>query len=235
MSGPTVVLQGNKDFTAIWEANIYTISYELGGGTNNPNNPSTYDVYSQNITLSAPEKDGYMFVGWYDNEQFTGDAITTIPTGSTGDKTLYAKWEENCSSNIWWNIGEGRMCLSTTRGENTGNPVLVVQIDGVPYYGMMTPVEDADLPISKCEDYHLKINVNGTVYSVHDKTVNANSDNMAQCGGACPLYYNTYEELPLDKTPDDLGRCDTVIVTNTGTYCSYNKGWHCHHSGSSND
>jgi uncharacterized repeat protein (TIGR02543 family) len=72
----------------------YSISYELNGGVNNESNPETYSVDSPTIVLEEPTKQGYKFLGWYDNTEFTGDAITQIATGSTGDITLYAKWIE---------------------------------------------------------------------------------------------------------------------------------------------
>ena len=35
---------------------------------------------------------GYKFLGWYDNSDYTGEVITKIHKGSSGDKTFYAKW-----------------------------------------------------------------------------------------------------------------------------------------------
>ena len=72
----------------------YTITYELNGGTNNVNNPATYTTSGATITLQRPNKENYKFMGWYDNDQFIGDAITEIPSGSAGDFVLFAKWEE---------------------------------------------------------------------------------------------------------------------------------------------
>ena len=46
------------------------------------------------MTLPTPTLRGYRFVGWYDNKDFNGEAITTIQ--STNEKVvLYAKWEED--------------------------------------------------------------------------------------------------------------------------------------------
>lgn len=69
----------------------YSITYELNGGTTNGNNPDFYNV-AEDKTLLVPTKEGYIFDGWFDNAELTGDAITTIPKGATGAKTFYAKW-----------------------------------------------------------------------------------------------------------------------------------------------
>ena len=84
---------GNKTLYAKWTPVTYNITYNLDSGTNNANNPATYNITSSTITLQDPNKANYKFMGWYDNAQFTGSAITTIPNGSTGNITLYAKWE----------------------------------------------------------------------------------------------------------------------------------------------
>ena len=49
---------------------------------------------TETITLKDPAKAGYTFEGWYRTEDFTGEAVTEIVQGSTGDITLYAKWEQ---------------------------------------------------------------------------------------------------------------------------------------------
>ena len=84
---------GNITLYAKWELVSYTITYELEGGTNAPENPASYNVETETITLKAPVKTGYTFGGWYKAEDFTGEAVTEIAQGSTGNITLYAKWK----------------------------------------------------------------------------------------------------------------------------------------------
>ena len=70
----------------------YTITYvNVDGATNE--NPASYNVETETITLKDPAKPGYTFAGWYKDGKFT-DEITEIPQGTTGDITLYAKWIE---------------------------------------------------------------------------------------------------------------------------------------------
>jgi uncharacterized repeat protein (TIGR02543 family) len=87
------VISGNITVYAQWTAIIYTIVYNLNGGTNNATNPGTYTVESPAITLVAPNRmGGYTFDGWYDNAGFNGDTAITIPMGNMGDKAFYARW-----------------------------------------------------------------------------------------------------------------------------------------------
>ncbi len=46
---------------------------------------------TETFVLPIPVKDGYVFVGWFDNPEGTGTAITSIPAGWYG--TLYAIWK----------------------------------------------------------------------------------------------------------------------------------------------
>jgi len=71
---------------------IYPITYKGVEGATFSTNKNSYTFESAAITLDVPTKEGYSFAGWFDNADYSGDAITTITAGSTGDKTLWAKW-----------------------------------------------------------------------------------------------------------------------------------------------
>jgi uncharacterized repeat protein (TIGR02543 family) len=85
-------ITGSTDIYAQWEAAPYSITYHLDGGTNHGGNPDDYTVESADITLQAPTKNGYAFGGWFDNDTFSGGAVTQIAAGSFGDKEFHAKW-----------------------------------------------------------------------------------------------------------------------------------------------
>lgn len=73
-------------------AETYTITYNLDGGT--LNDPVTsYTSQTNTFSLPQPTKDGSTFKGWYTNSDFSGEAVTEITKGSTGDLTFYAKWD----------------------------------------------------------------------------------------------------------------------------------------------
>ncbi len=79
---------------AQWKIQTYDIKYELNGGKNSSKNPASYTAKSKTIELSAPTKKGYTFSGWYSDKKYK-NKVTKIAKGSSGDKTLYAKWTAN--------------------------------------------------------------------------------------------------------------------------------------------
>ena len=84
-------LEGNLLLYARWNVIQYSITYENMNGASNADNPSNYNVGSDDIVFAAPTKVGSVFEGWFYDAEFTNPA-TQIETGSTGDKTIYAKW-----------------------------------------------------------------------------------------------------------------------------------------------
>lgn len=77
---------------AKWDTVDYSIAYNLDGGINYDNAPTSYTIETGTIPLGTPTKAGYDFLGWYDAET-GGNQVTQIENGSIGNKTLCAKWE----------------------------------------------------------------------------------------------------------------------------------------------
>lgn len=75
------------------ESGFSKLQYELNGGTNTNDAPTSYEE-GQALTLPIPTKEGNEFLGWYLNSDFSGESITEISADQTGDIKLYAKWEE---------------------------------------------------------------------------------------------------------------------------------------------
>ncbi|MBP5217171.1 MAG: InlB B-repeat-containing protein, partial [Bacilli bacterium] len=82
-------IASDKSLEAVWELIEYTITYDLAGGTNDENNPTSYTV-NDSVALADPQRDGYTFAGWTDADE---QAITAIPVGSVGDISLIAHWD----------------------------------------------------------------------------------------------------------------------------------------------
>ena len=93
--------EGDKTFTANWtesqsQADSYTITYNLDGGTLPDGAPTSYtgDV---DVTLLNPTKDGFDFIGWTSDEMLTPSTLVVITAGTVGDKTYTANWQEEQS------------------------------------------------------------------------------------------------------------------------------------------
>ena len=67
------------------------ITYKLGKGKNNDQNPEYY--YNQKVNLKAASKKGNPFKAWYTDSKYT-KKITTIAKNSKKNITVYAKWEK---------------------------------------------------------------------------------------------------------------------------------------------
>ena len=104
---------GDVTLYAKFEANKHNITYELDGGTNGAGNPDTYTYGIGVPNLADASKTGYAFEGWYEDEHFTGSAVTSISTTRDENVTLYAKFSV-ASYDITYELNGG------TNGE--GNP-----------------------------------------------------------------------------------------------------------------
>lgn len=87
---------GNKNYYAYFTPHSYTITYELYGGSHVISNPYTYTI-EDDIILNPAEKANYIFDGWYTDTSWTTRFERIIP-GTTGNITLYAKWEADPSN-----------------------------------------------------------------------------------------------------------------------------------------
>ena len=78
---------GDRMLTAKWTMNTYTITFDSKGGE--AVSDKKYTVETESFKLPELGRKGYTFHGWYDGET----KIETIEKGTTGNKSLVAKWE----------------------------------------------------------------------------------------------------------------------------------------------
>ena len=77
---------------------VYNIGYDTNdlANINDYEHANNFTRKTTSVTLPVLSRTGFTFAGWYDNEDFTGDPITTIDfTNSSNIKsgwTVYAKW-----------------------------------------------------------------------------------------------------------------------------------------------
>ena len=108
----TYVMGLHAEYTifAIWQRIDYPIIYNLNGGTNSRNNPTSYHIESEDIELIDASRDGFTFDGWFADSSMTTTKVTSIAHGSIGELTLYAKWAEKKNKLVFdSNGGKGTM------------------------------------------------------------------------------------------------------------------------------
>ena len=82
------------DFTQAGKPEAWGTAYQIAMGITGEL-PTTV---SKEFELPIPVKEGYVFIGWFDNPEGTGTAITAIPAGWYG--TLYAIWKAKTATNL---------------------------------------------------------------------------------------------------------------------------------------
>lgn len=70
----------------------YEITYDLDGGTNNPENVTQYAL-GENVVIKAPTKEGYIFIGWTGSNGSNPEKEVTISNDQTGNLHYVANWE----------------------------------------------------------------------------------------------------------------------------------------------
>ena len=96
----TSIAAGTKTpvtLTAKWGAageGQHAINYVANEGTLPADAPLYFDEAEGLATLPTPTREGYEFLGWFTDPEFSEvSKMTSIPSGSFEDVTLYAKWD----------------------------------------------------------------------------------------------------------------------------------------------
>ena len=109
----------NKVATAYYEDAICTITFVSNGG--NEIEPIEIIYNNPAETLPIPEKEGYFFAGWYEDETLTkqfveGDIVTK-------DLVLYASWLIKCTVHFDTNGGSSIEDIIVGKGNTISTPV----------------------------------------------------------------------------------------------------------------
>ena len=84
---------------AVITPTVYKITYILDGGTNPYNAPRQYTIETETFDLPVPQRDYYSFEGWYTEDTFV-NRVAQVSQGSTGNVTLYAKWQQTSTKGV---------------------------------------------------------------------------------------------------------------------------------------
>ncbi len=185
---------GNKEYWAKWTTVTYTIIYHSNGGS--AITDGSYTIESPEITLPLPTWTGHNFLGWFANANFTGNAITKIPTESTGDKEFWAKWDTirftiaitkgangtvvpagNASGEVTVDYGD---TVSFSFAPNDGYQVDVVKVDG----NVITPTPSTYSFKNVTGDHTLSVTFKELPPNAFNLTLQAEPSNLGTVEGA---------------------------------------------------
>lgn len=124
---------------------IYTITYYLNDGLweDDIYIPLSYTNYTNIELPTTLYKEGYVFGGWYTDVDFSGEKVSTIPYGTDGNKTYYAKWidEISCTAAEFLTIFEGYNNGSVTVHITDETPNLAVLKTGLKNTSVMIKLD----------------------------------------------------------------------------------------------
>ena len=107
----------------------YNITYEDKNGLLvDPNYEYQYEynINSEEIILPELYINNGEFIGWYDNADCEGDVITSIPSGSTGNKVFYAKFEYSSFTITYTDYDKIIVTYDTLGGSNVSSSTMSV-------------------------------------------------------------------------------------------------------------
>lgn len=76
------------------EGNVYTVTFDTNGGSAVAS--QTVEEGAKPVRPEDPTKDGFTFIGWYTDKDFTAEFDFDEPI--VADTTVYARWEKNDSA-----------------------------------------------------------------------------------------------------------------------------------------
>ena len=129
-----ITLENNHTLFAQWTENVYTVTYNLDGGTNSAGNPATFKCSNLPIALLDATKNGEYFAGWYLDAEFT-KRVTKIDAGSLKNIELWARFSQ--SPLVFDLVGSSAYSVRAANTSISGNieipqtyngkPVVVIQ------------------------------------------------------------------------------------------------------------
>ncbi len=95
----------------------YKITY-IDGGAIPYNAPRQYTIETETFELPVPQRDYYSFEGWYAEETFA-NRVAQVSQGSTGNVTLYAKWQQTSTEGLKYKqLSDGSYAVSGYDGDS---------------------------------------------------------------------------------------------------------------------
>ncbi|MCL2863553.1 MAG: InlB B-repeat-containing protein [Methanimicrococcus sp.] len=117
----SITTTGDKTLWAVFDTTptVYNIVYNGVEGTDTNTNPATFDIYDLPFALDdLIRAGGAGFIGWFD-AAVGGNQVTDIT--ATGDKTLWARFEQTSGGNTGGGSGTGNATIVPPGNGSGGN------------------------------------------------------------------------------------------------------------------
>lgn len=139
----TRTLTKNYDFTAQWEANDVTFTYDANGGSVSPTIQT--GTYGETVIMPTPTRTGYAFVGWECDQ--TGTWFST--NGKTSTRTL----TKDYSFTAQWEVIQYTITLDPNGGTSASTISVTKNYGvGIYVYWSYTPTRDGHTFVGWSED-----------------------------------------------------------------------------------
>ena len=184
---------------AKWKANSYTLNFELNGGTCSSQNKQIFFDSSYG-TLPTPSKEGYVFSGWYAEQQFINEVNENTIVEKNYNHKIYARWKKLYK--ITYNANGGTNTPKETIGNGEVNITDVIPTkDGYRFMGWTPNLEFTYNPFVPGEKYELTKDM--TFYAIWEKiiyfpklTIRTPSRTTVNYGDSLTLHADLDGELP---------------------------------------
>lgn len=202
----TTTISATQTYYAQFTPDSYTVTLNTNGGTINAGEVISY-TYGTGATLPTDvTKEGHEFGGWFDNEELTGDAVTSIAADATGNKEYWAKWALSETGDrldiVDWT--SSTLTINANGWKASGWPYT---INGTAYYKDEKTATAASSTNYRAADRTLTIDYSGSAGTELSITLQDKDENV--------ISLHKYR-IPFIETTTDVTAEDTIYV-NSGT------------------
>ena len=184
---------GNRNYTANWSINTYTIGYTLNGGSIS-GQPTNYNVETATFALPTPSKSGYAFTGWTGTGLSGLTKTVTVSKGSTGNRSYTAHFEKTVNATFKYYNNQTVTVTGKITDSATSVIVKAPAASGIPsgytFRGWSTS-SAANASVNAAASASVTISANVTYYASYSKNVTATfyyctlaADNYTYTNGA---------------------------------------------------
>ena len=224
INSTTQTTGGVLNLYAKWDLITYTISYSLNDGTlaESYTKTESYQVTSNTITLPTSEeisRTAYDFDGWYTASDFSGEKVTEIESGSTGNLAFFAKWTP-ISYPITYNNIEGATNPNTETSYTVESESISLKDASKKGYSFGGWYTSSDFSGEKTSEI--------TKGSTGGITLYAKFTPYTRTIRFYPNYYNSYyTETSEDKNPasSEIQLIDESLVSDPSWYSYYEQNF----------